>query len=1093
MFRPTRLLAVALAIAVCGGVIAVPQPASAKPADSSPSARARATGQSVEVPELTSDRTRVLANPNGRFTAELSARPVRVRTATGWAAVDTTLASVGDVVKPKAAPLPVTLSGGGTGPLFTITRDGRTLSHGWPAPLPNPLLDKDIATYGEVLPGVDLKVRVTAEQVSYSLVVKNRAAAANPALRAIRVSMTGAEGFQLGEAQMWDSRQSTDPALVDRAEAARRPEDFVIAPRTGARTAKVATSATPGEMVLHPDENLLTGKDTVYPVLIDPPVNLNQFWSMINERFPNQSYWSYDRDVSKVGYVEDARDGWEKYRTLIQFDTRPLRGKTVNDVTMAAMLQHSYMGYDTLTDVYLAGAIGPGSTWNNYTGTFRDLLGSTPMSARNGAKYVEWKSEALNGKLRVAAIDWDNINLALASPDENVINKGWKKFDQSSFTLRVEYNSKPDQPRDLMIDDISACVRGADRPAVANTTPVLKGIASDADGGTLAMQGRIGEIGPDGKYDVEKNFRGLANWEVPSGTQAQISAGQLISGKSYWFYFVGKDTQEWGPNSPVCEFTVDTTKPDKKPIVATADGMYPNDGKQHGGVGKTGRFTFGSNGTSDNGVNDVAGYRYGLADPPTDYVAADRMGGSATAGVTPENRNMNRLFVRSVDRAGNMGPVETYQFLAGRGTDPIGQWNLDEKSGTTLADSSGKDRPATLSGGTSFTDSRTAGSNGAVRFNGSTGYAATEKPVIAPGTNFSAAAWVRLNADGTFQTAVAQDGARGSGMYLQYSKGRNRWSFTLTGADVDNPPVITEVLSDSAPRLGVWTHLAGTFDAANKVARLYVNARKVGESAVANPWAGAGALTIGRAKANGSFTDFWTGDLDDVRVWDRRIYESEIAEIVDQSTLVGSWTFDERAGRQAADSSGLDRALSLKDGAKWTDGHSGGAVFFTGNSWAETRGPVLQTDNSYTVSAWTRLDRNDRNYSVLAQDGNRTVPFDLQYLRAENRWALSLIGPDTDSGLAIRAVAAEQPKLGEWTHLTAVYDVRRQQVRLYVNGQLAATATATESWQANGPFVVGRAKWQGVPVDQAYAGAIDEVRAYQGVLSDAEILDLSRQ
>jgi len=36
-------------------------------------------------------------------------------------------------------------------------------------------------------------------------------------------------------------------------------------------------------------------------------------------------------------------------------------------------------------------------------------------------------------------------------------------------------------------------------------------------------------------------------------------------------------------------------------------------------VGKTGRFTFGAT-----GVADVVGYKYGLADPPTDYVAADR-------------------------------------------------------------------------------------------------------------------------------------------------------------------------------------------------------------------------------------------------------------------------------------------------------------------------------------------------------------------------------------------------------------------------------------------------------------------------------------
>jgi len=117
-----------------------------------------------------------------------------------------------------------------------------------------------------------------------------------------------------------------------------------------------------------------------------------------------------------------------------------------------------------------------------------------------------------------------------------------------------------------------------------------------------------------------------------------------------------------------------------------------------------------------------------LADPPTDYVAGGQ--GWVVPRVlvwTPENRDMNRLFVRSVDRGGQPGAGRDLPVPAGRGTDPIGQWNLDEKSGNVLADASGKGRPATLSGGTSFTDSRVGGGNGAVGFNGGDGQAVTGK------------------------------------------------------------------------------------------------------------------------------------------------------------------------------------------------------------------------------------------------------------------------------------------------------------------------------------------------------------------------------
>ncbi|RJQ70248.1 LamG domain-containing protein [Pseudonocardiaceae bacterium YIM PH 21723] len=1049
------------------------------------------------MPELTSERTRVLANPNGTFTAELSATQARVRRADGsWSAVDTDLQWSGDGIVPKASPLQVRLSGGGAGPLFALTENGRTLSYGWPGTLPKPLLSGDTATYPEVLPGVDLKVRPARDRIAQAFVVKTRAAAANPALRSIRMTLDGAEAFRMGEPRMWDSRRIADPVkraqAEDPAEARRASEDFVSAPRTGAKVADVGYTKAPGELVLQPDMDLLTGQDTVYPVIIDPPVDLNYQWTMINARHSGQSYWTGDdRQEAKVGYVEDPRDGWEKYRTALSFDTRPLRGKVVNSGGLDGTLNYSYNSANTEAKLFLVAPIGPGTTWDNHQASWTEELESTPMAARNGPKHVEWRGDRLLGKLRQSAQDWDTITLGLISAPESSINTAWKKFDPNKFVLHVEYNSYPDAPRDIRIDEITSCVKGDGRPATNNLRPTLKAIASDPDGGTLSMQARFGEIGPDGKYDVENGkFTYYAQSDVRSGSQGQLKVDQLTSGRSYWFFLVNKDPQLWSERSPICEFTVDTTAPDKKPAISSADGMYPNDGKVHGGVGKTGRFTFGSNGSSDNGVNDVTGYRYGFTQPPVDFVKADKPGGSATAGVTPENRNLNRLFVQSVDRAGNTGPTETYEFWAGRGTAPIGQWNLDEKSGSTLADGSGGNRPATLSGGTAFTDSLVGGGNGAVNFNGRDGSAATGRPVIESGTNFSVTAWVRMTADGTAQTVVAQDGERASGLYLQYSKSFNRWSFTVTAGDSDGTDG-TQVVSDQAPRLGVWTHLAGTFDAANKVARLYVNAREVGKSEVPNPWSGAGATTIGRAKWQGRSTDYFTGDIDDVRIWDRRIYESEIAEIADQPTLVGQWDFDEQDGSTAADSSGFGRPLSMKDGATFTSGHSGNAGSFGGKAYADAGKPVLRTENSFTIAARVKINNLDATYTVLGQDGNRTSPFLLQYQKTDNRWVLCLMSPDGDGPSCAKALTGEPPKIGEWVHLTGVYDVRLRQVRLYLNGKRADVGVSGDLWQAGGAFTVGRGKWQGKPTD-FFPGAIDEVRVYQGVLSESDIFDLGR-
>lgn len=62
------------------------------------SEKAVASGKSVEIGELTSSTSRVVANPDGTFTAETAASPERVLKAGKWTDVDTTL-----VTRPTAA------------------------------------------------------------------------------------------------------------------------------------------------------------------------------------------------------------------------------------------------------------------------------------------------------------------------------------------------------------------------------------------------------------------------------------------------------------------------------------------------------------------------------------------------------------------------------------------------------------------------------------------------------------------------------------------------------------------------------------------------------------------------------------------------------------------------------------------------------------------------------------------------------------------------------------------------------------------------------------------------------------------------------
>src|SRR6185437_5619061 len=85
---------------------------------------------------------------------------------------------------PSVASVPVTFSGGGSGPLVRVTGPGgQSVSLYWPGPLPRPVISGSVASYRNVLAGVDLRMKATATGYQETLVVRDAAAAASPALR----------------------------------------------------------------------------------------------------------------------------------------------------------------------------------------------------------------------------------------------------------------------------------------------------------------------------------------------------------------------------------------------------------------------------------------------------------------------------------------------------------------------------------------------------------------------------------------------------------------------------------------------------------------------------------------------------------------------------------------------------------------------------------------------------------------------------------------------------------------------------------------------------------------------------------------------
>ncbi|MGW0771755.1 LamG domain-containing protein [Streptomyces sp. NPDC002676] len=303
-FVPGQRLA--LFVTTLGLLMAVP--VSPAVADSAPAPddpllaaqeQAVSTGKSVPVDALTTQVSTTEALPDGTFTNTTSVLPTRVLKDGTWVPVDATLEADGHGgYSPTATPNGVTLSGGGDGPLVTLTHsDGPSMALTLPFTLPAPHVTGDTALYDSVLPGVDLSVSVT-DQGGFSdvLIVHDANAATDPRLKELTLatethgltvatmdsdsmSATATNGdlvYTSPQPVMWDSGtapaqlQNIDPAQDGPAAGT---TSSVDGPGPGAATAPVAMTATNSSLKLTPDADMLTAADTTYPVYIDPYTN----------------------------------------------------------------------------------------------------------------------------------------------------------------------------------------------------------------------------------------------------------------------------------------------------------------------------------------------------------------------------------------------------------------------------------------------------------------------------------------------------------------------------------------------------------------------------------------------------------------------------------------------------------------------------------------------------------------------------------------------------------------------------------------------------------------------------------------------------
>jgi Concanavalin A-like lectin/glucanases superfamily/Bacterial Ig domain len=206
----------------------------------------------------------------------------------------------------------------------------------------------------------------------------------------------------------------------------------------------------------------------------------------------------------------------------------------------------------------------------------------------------------------------------------------------------------------------------------------------------------------------------------------------------------------------------------------------------------------------------------------------------------------------------------------------VAAYGFEHTSGTTATDSSGKGGTGTISGATSVADGRFGR---ALSFDGSNDMvtAADSNALdLAPGMTLSA--WVRPTTVNDWRTVLLKErpGQLAYALYASTDNGRPMTEITVSGQ--------RDARGTAALPVGVWSHLAATYDGAN--VRLFVNSTQVASAAATGTlFNSAGALRIG---GNAVWGEYFSGLIDEVRVYERAFSAAEIQADRDRAVVLGT-------------------------------------------------------------------------------------------------------------------------------------------------------------------------------------------------------------
>lgn len=337
-----------------------------------------------------------------------------------------------------------------------------------------------------------------------------------------------------------------------------------------------------------------------------------------------------------------------------------------------------------------------------------------------------------------------------------------------------------------------------------------------------------------------------------------------------------------------------------------------------------------------------------LEDPTTNnsfYVAKHSYASNYFNGKMDEVRVWNST--RSTDEI----RANMYEQLVGNETGLVAYYNFNESSGTSLDDGSTNSNSGTLTNmaGTEWKPSSAFfGPKNCLDFDGVNDYVdCGTNASLSSLSNISVEAWVYPTSSSSWQEVFHKQDNVGNpnSVTLALSGGTDIYTFVNSGSTGATSNSITDVLT-----LNEWNHIAMTWQNSDGEVNVYVNGVNVSTyngSTDALPVVGTGKAFLGSLSGS---TEFFTGKIDEVRIWTDVRTETEIRNNMlktlngNETGLAAYYNFDNTSGTVLPDYSGnnSDGTLTNMDNADWMASSSF-------NTWLNT------SSSDWTVATnWSR-------------------------------------------------------------------------------------------------------------------------------------------